>query len=564
MKNRKGIIGIVIIIVAVAAFIIFLKKSSLTQNVKTEPLSEKDQAAWKQAETTPLGKYPETIVYTLGKISGANNANMPDGNTYENNAYTRYLKDLLNIQNEDILELESGNSYEDALEMVISDKNIPDVLVVNGRDNLKRLVDNGMVADLTEAYENCTTPIIKAMYDSYGKSMMNSATFDGKIYALPNTEIDDGETLLWLRQDWMEKLGLDSPETLEEAMQVVKAFVDHDIAGDGSTIGLACSTNLIAGSSDTYGMDGIFSYFGAMPESWIQGKDGQVVYGSLTEETKEALGYLHKLYEEGILDSRFLLRKTENINELINQGKCGAIFGRWWAPNNPLSAAYSLDPTAVWKPYLFTDTNKEKVQVFESYEDLQYVVVRKGFYHPEIVPKYVSALFDFARYGDTKYADEVNEYFALNVDPTARPMNINVDYYDALYRSGKNIRDALDGNLMVESLSGLEKSYYDTCLSYTKSEQPTATQWAAYASRIEAVEVLVNANVQKPLPNSLGEADGEIPRSLKELEQETFLQMIVGEQSLDYFDTFVQTWYQNGGDELTKEVNASVSIGNVN
>ena len=49
-------------------------------------------AQWEEAAHTPLGKYPETVEYTLGKIAGANNANMPVGDTYEDNAYTRYLR----------------------------------------------------------------------------------------------------------------------------------------------------------------------------------------------------------------------------------------------------------------------------------------------------------------------------------------------------------------------------------------------------------------------------------------------------------------------------------------
>lgn len=343
-------------------------------------LSVEMQAQWETAESTPLGKYPETVTYMLGKIAGANNANLPAGNTYEDNAYTRYLREVLNIQNDDVFELEAGGSYEEALEMAIEDRNIPDVLVVNGRDNLIRLVENDMVEDLTDVYKNCTTKVIKEMYDSYGENVLASATFDGRLYAFPNTEIDDREMLLWLR-------------------------VEADIAGNGSTVGLACSTNLIAGSSDTYGVDGIFSNFGSIPETWILDETGKVVYGSLTPETKQALAYLNKLYTDGILDSRFLLREPENINRLVVEGKCGAVFGRWWAPNNPLSAAYSADNTAVWKPYLFSYENDKKVQVFESYDDFMYVVVRKGFEHPEIVGKYVSALFDYARYGDDQYAD---------------------------------------------------------------------------------------------------------------------------------------------------------------
>ena len=230
---------------------------SLESTGATDP--ESDQAAWEEAAHTPLGKYPETVEYTLGKISGANNSNLPAGDTYEDNAYTRYLREILNIQNVDIFELEAGGPYEEALEMSIADRSIPDVLVVNGRDNLQKLVKAGLVEDLTSVYEECTTDVIKEMYDSYGDDLLGSATFDGKLYAFPNTAIDDGHMLLWLRADWIRELGLEEPRTMDEAMQIIKAFVDNDNAGEGNTVGLACSTGLIAGSSETYGVDGIFT-----------------------------------------------------------------------------------------------------------------------------------------------------------------------------------------------------------------------------------------------------------------------------------------------------------------
>ena len=85
------------------------------------------------------------------------------------------------------------------------------------------------------------------MYESYGDSLLQSATVDGKLYAFPNTVIDDGTPLLWLRKDWIEKLGLKEPETVGEALEVIRAFVEQDAAGDGQTIGLACSTDVVAG-----------------------------------------------------------------------------------------------------------------------------------------------------------------------------------------------------------------------------------------------------------------------------------------------------------------------------
>lgn len=107
------------------------------------------------------------------------------------------------------------------------------------------------------------------MYESYGDSLLQSATVDGKLYAFPNTVIDDGTPLLWLRKDWIEKLGLKEPETVGEALEVIRAFVEQDAAGDGQTIGLACSTDVVAGADQTYGVDATFIHAGAMPCHWI-------------------------------------------------------------------------------------------------------------------------------------------------------------------------------------------------------------------------------------------------------------------------------------------------------
>lgn len=557
-RYRKMIPAAVLCIVGIIVFALLWQNRAPQESREESSESSGETTAkeeqWKAAETTPLGKYPETVEYTLGKISGANNSNLPIGDTYEDNAYTRYLRNVLNIQNINAFALEADGSYEEALAAAISDRDIPDVMVVNGRDNLARLVESGMIADLSEVYEQCTTDTIKEMYDSYGDFLLDSATFDGKLYALPNAEIDDGAMMLWLRDDWIEKLGLKKPETMEEAMDVVKAFVENDVAGNGETVGLACSTGLIAGSDETYGVDTVFTKYGSVPENWILNDNGEVEYGSLTQETKEALGYLNELYESGVIDSRFLLRKTENIDELVIDGKCGAIFGRWWAPNNPLNASYDADHTADWEPYFLTAEEENQVQTFASFDDWMYVVVRKGYEHPEIVGKYVSAIFDYSRYEDNQYAREVNEYFSINVDPTARPMNINVDYRDALYRSGENIRKALTNEISITQLSGLERSYYDTCRSFVGGSLTTANGWAAYTSRVTAVDTLIEGGIKEENLLFMGEADAEIPQELQELEQQTFLQIIVGEKPLDYFDTFVVEWYENGGRELTDSV----------
>lgn len=547
--NKKLFWGIAVAAVIVFSILFFPWKK---ETAKEEPPKTDNNAKWQEAEHTPYGKYPETVTYTLGKISGGNHSNLPAGDTYEDNGYTRYLKKMLNIQNKDVFELEDGNQYEEVVEIAIKDNNLPDIMVVKGQETVQKLAEAGMIEDLTEVYEECTTWRIKDMYASYTDALLNSGKYGGKLYGFPDTVIDHGPTLLWMRKDWMDKLGMEEPADMDEAMNYILEFVNQDAAGNGETIGLACTPELVAGSSETYSADGIFSMFHASPRKWVQDAEGEIVYGSVTQECKAALEYLNTLYTKGVLDKKFLLRTSENIEELIKNGKCGAFFGKWWAPNNPLMESYDYDKNAEWTPYFFTKEDENVLQEYETFEDRLYVVVRKGYEHPEIVAKYISMIFDYSRYDD-KEANEVNEYFSLNVDPTARPLNINVDYRDTLYQTTENIRNALNKEKPSSSLTGLEKSYYRTCKAYLDGNLTTANAWAAYTSRITAVGTLVDLNFKSRQPLPLSGEGLKVGEDLLKLEQQTFIQIVCGEKTVGYFDTFVKEWYAAGGKDFTQK-----------
>ena len=526
------------------------------EDSKEEDTTEADADKWKRAAGTPYGKYPQLVTYTLGQMSGANNSNLPEGNTYEDNAYTRYLKQILNIQNRNIY-MESEDRYDDYVNVLVNDHTLPDVLVVSDREILNTLVENDLVEDLTDVYENCASARIKAMYNSYGPQLLGAGTFDGKLMALPEAVIDHGPCLLWMRKDWINQLGLDEPQTLEEAMEIIRVFQENRMgAKDGEDpVGLVCDTNFVSTTSQNYSVEPIFEKFYAYPRRWIQDETGEIVYGSLTEETKAAVAYLRELYAQGILDQNFALRAQNNIRDLVVQGKCGAFFGLWWAPNNPLMDVIESDPQADWEPYYLTADYQQKDNVYTSFQDNKYVVVRKGYEHPEIVMKIISVLFDFSRYEGaegTDDAEEINSYFALNVDPTARPLVINVDYNEAIYNVTKDIRRVMAGTQKESNLTALEKSYYDACMVYIDGTDATVEDWAAYKSRISAVGVLVDGHYKSVRRQYLAESDGEVPNILATLEKNAFIQMIMGEQSMDYFDTFVEEWYEQGGQELTE------------
>ena len=528
-----------------------ISRSLQKENKQTSQEAAAEQKEWEKAATSPYGAYPELVTYTLGQMNGANNSNLPDQNTYEDNAYTRYLRKMLNIQNDNVY-MEREDRYDELVNILAKDQTLPDVLVISDRAILKELVENDLIEDLTDVYENCTTPRIKEMFESYGSDLWDMGSFDGRLMAIPETVTDHGPRLLWLRKDWMDELGLEEPKTLEDAFDIIESFVANKMGtSDGEDpVGLVCDTDLVGNTSSSYSVEPVFDKFYASPQQWVN-QNGQIVYGSVTQETKNALSYLHELYERGVLDQNFALRAQNNLRDLVVDGKCGAFFGLWWTPNNPLVDVYEKNKEIDWEPYYLQKSETD--DAYDSFRDNKYVVVRKGYEHPEIVMKIISVLFDYTRY-EANDADEVNEYFALNVDPTARPLVINVDYNEATFQITKDIRAVEDGTKKEESLSAIEKSYYDACESFLHGKSSTPADWAAYKSRISAVGLLVDGGYQSEERRYLDDTDGELPKSLQQLEKKSFIQIIMGEKPISYFDTFVKEWYDQGGEEITEQI----------
>lgn len=539
----------------------FMGCNDSTSSVISEKAKEQ-QEQMKEAMTTPFGRYPEEITYTLGKMTGANNSNMPVGDTFEDNAYTRYLKKMLNIQNVD--EFEESTDYDNVVSMAITAQDLPDVMVVSDMEQLQLLIEKDLVEDLTQVYEDCTSDTIKEIYNSYGSEILENVTVDGKLMALPETNIENGPSLIWLRQDWMDELGLKAPKTLEDVEYIIGEFMSKDPGGNGkgNTIGLLCDANLVgeAGYSYEYQMDLIFATYGAYPKQWIRNAEGELVYGSVQPEAKQALKQLQKMYKKGILDKQFLLRSTDNIIELIRKGRSGSFFGPWWAPNNPLIEAKKFNSNAEWQPFLIATDEDGSTSYVSQNPSYKYVVVRKGYEHPEIVMKIVSVLFDYARFQDDD-ATEIGRYYKLNVDPTARPLAINVDFADALMRCYYDLVDVFTGKKKKENLEQLEVSYYDACAEYKeRGEFASVENWAAYTSRITACGVIDEGKTNQVKSLFFGETETMQKQwwKLQKMEEEYYLRIITGDASIDTFDEFVKKWKVEGGDIITEEVKSYV------
>ena len=525
-----------------------------------------EDPAWQEAMTTPYGKYPETVVYTLGKT--ATNFDVLDGTEYEgdddvNNAWTRYLKEKLNIQNENLFEANDGDDYEQKVSMAIVSGEIPDIMVVGDYATLKQLYENDLIADLTEVYENCASDKIKEIYDSYDGVCLETATFDGKLMGLPTTEISHGPGILWLRKDWMDKCNLEEPKTMEDIYNILQQFLVQDPGGngEGQTAGLVIDPEIAGNSGGSYMPNNIFTLYGAYPKQWIDDGSGNAVYGSVQPEMKEALEQLSKMYSEGLIDKQFVTRTGDDRKGLLNSGKSGAFFGNWWGAWE-VADSMSLNKEAEWVPYICPVGSDGKVTMFSGNPNSSYVVVRKEFEHPELVMKIASMQFDYSRYQekDEEAYKELTDYGDLNAGGSI--LATNIDYYDGFPRSSKLVVDALESG-DISQLNRNDLTTYLNSKKYLESlengEESTSSGWASYNSMLCA-SLVAETEVNRVMPVFFGSTQSMALKwpTLEKMEQEMLLKIITGEKPVDYFDEFVETWNKTGGEQITEEVNQAI------
>ncbi|WP_058302256.1 type 2 periplasmic-binding domain-containing protein [Gorillibacterium timonense] len=529
-----------------------------------------NDSSWKEAMAKPYVAYPETVTYTVGQI--ASNFSQLAGTPYEkdnasDNVWTRYLKNKLNVEAKAAFDANDGTDYNQKVSMAIVGGTIPDIMVVPDKATLQQLYENDLIADLTDVYKNCASDRIKEIYDSYNGQVLDAATFDGKLMALPTTEISHGPGVLWLRKDWMDKLGLAEPKTMDDVENIITQFIKQDPGGNGAgkTVGLVVDNENIAGvSGGQYEVNNIFALYNAFPKQWMKDEKGKAVYGSVQPEMKPALTKIADMYKKGLIDRQFAVRTADDRKALLTSGKSGSFMDNWWG-SWTVADTLKLNPDAKWVSYVAPQSEDGSVTMFTGNPASSYLVVRKGYEHPEAAIKIASLQFDYQRY-EEKDADVLKvfeDYSSKGVGGT--PLAINIDYYDAFYRNVGIMEEALQTGDSSKLLSSFEKNSYVSYKKYLDSlkngEKPDSLSWAGYTSSITTANLVKNSKIKEVNPVFFGTTPSMALKwpTLTKMELEMYLKIITGEQSPDAFDSFVSSWKKAGGDEITKEVNEAIA-----
>ena len=535
---------------------------------------EGQKEAVKEAEGTakedlPLAKYPETVTVHLGGKMNPN-AKIPEGMSFEDNSYTRLLKDDLNI--EVVYDwVASMSDYDEKMSLCIGSNTVPEIMNVNAAQ-YRALLKYDMIQPLDDYFDDYASDALKSYVESGGDELMDCITNDdGEIMAIPAPNLTaGGVNEMWIRQDCLDALGLEAPRTWDELAQVANAFVTEDPDGNGEddTIGIlgpgnADHMNAVGGNQ--FGLDPLFSCYQSYPQYWLEGEDGKVEYGSIQPETKTALENISKLYADGDIDPEMLVRSDSK--EPLLAGKVGIFFGPWWCAYT--FADTTLSGSADWRAYFTPLSEDEKYYTHMAEPTTQYVVASKDCKNPEAAFKIINYLIaneqTWVEEGVTSTEMGTADFYPLyNAYDNADEIETS---YEVLtqYLAGEVGIDDVDFSTHkllkndMEAITELKKEPYDDfSLEYWNLDSDLAQ---GNLPRLVAIMVgdapLVNEEYV-PIYNVYnGQTETMEAKwaNLKKMEEETFAKIIMGKADISEFDTFVENWKSQGGDQILKEIN---------
>ena len=234
----------------------------------------------------------------------------------------------------------AGSNSTDSLEafnLLLASGDLPDI--VGGhllKNNVNRYGPEGAFVPLNELIEE-HAPNIKAFFDERPHLRQAISAADGNMYYIPY--LPDGKygRAYFIRQDWLNALGLEAPNNVDEVKAVLEAFRDRDPNGNGvqdevpyfarhweELIRLVTLWDGRSSGSDTY-----HDFF--VDDGEIKHPYAQVGY-------REGIKNLAQWYAEGLVDAEIFTRGSSSRDYLLSEN-LGGMTHDWFASTSGYNAA---------------------------------------------------------------------------------------------------------------------------------------------------------------------------------------------------------------------------------
>ncbi|HZG88133.1 extracellular solute-binding protein [Paenibacillus sp.] len=475
-----------------------------------------------------------------------------------------------------------GADRKEQLNLMYATGTVPDLVTLTLGD-IPEYTKQGVLAEVPLDMVKEHMPVYSQNIEKFDPQLFNITKVDGKNMGLarlkPNGGVPRGAVI---RADWLEKVGITKvPETIEELEAAFLKFRNEDPDGNGKkdTYALSNPSNF----AGHYWFHSIFGAFGANPFIWVE-RNGQLQFGFTTPEVKEALKTLNRWYEAGIIDPEFITDNgrssdVEDIATKFAKAKLGYADQlsfddhQWdndghisfrWTANSPEWQAFfeehKDDPAKAYQYGIFTDFNDSVPQpIYISMPPVKGPGGHQGYYREG----YQDSVFGFGKNleNDPQKLEKllkIMEY--LHVDEDAH-ITQSWGPEGLMWISDESGQRQLNPEWAKHEL--FHPQYKHLGVNWLSNPMNwTNPDFLALWGPRDVQRYELTANVMAKFPYYENMLKVGLPSQAKYSElldtriKEYVVKAIAGDVDVDgTFDATVQKWYQDGGEQLTKEAN---------
>ncbi|WP_019908571.1 extracellular solute-binding protein [Paenibacillus sp. HW567] len=256
------------------------------------------------------------------KIEIFDRGNAPAGQTAANNFLTNYVKENFGKANNIDVEFVPIPRSEEVTKLNVlmaSGTDIPDIVFTYDSGTFNKYAEQGGLTDLTSLLDEHGQNLKSFL----GEDTLKYGQYGGVQYAIPAKRSTVGKYASFIRQDWLDKLGLPVPATTDELYNTLKAFKEKDPGETGGKV-IPLGMTIAPGQYESL----IWSFIKPVTDQErfeltqnLSSRD----YPVLLPGFKDGVQYLNKLYNEGLISKDFALDENkETITQNIGSGIVGA------------------------------------------------------------------------------------------------------------------------------------------------------------------------------------------------------------------------------------------------
>ncbi len=521
MKCKRFLSAILMLMCLTSLFACSNSNSSKDQGKETVNA----QSTSGQQKENPLLADDESKQYSYVIMQGKQ-FDVTPGNPTE-----KFLEQKFNAKFEFMLVPRGSNEvdYKNKLNLLMaSGSDLPDLMQLNDIGIEQRFVEQGLLMPLDELVAKYGQEMIKIRPPETWEVFK----FNGKLFSLPN-QYNPSSAVPYIRKDWLDKLGMSVPETMEQFEAVIKAFTEKDPDGNGK--------------NDTYGISGpntpildsflnAFLYEGIHFDGWVL-RDGKLAHASTLPEAKNALKRINNWYRNGWIDPRFPLMYRDKFEEIIGEGKFGSYFFDLQridpAFDIGLKTLYDRDPKAYFTTSPPIKDKKGEQHLYTGdFRSLGYTMaISAKCKNPARLMKMINYAaseegYMRIRYGVKGVNYTIDDKGTVKYIPPWDDINKRTQEGLSIQYSNLFRREWEDKAASPEVWKGK-----DIVKKYGSSRSPIFTTTPA----------MIKSNT-----------------ILNQLRDDTFTKIIVNKGDMDIdkaFDDFVAKWKADGGNDITREIN---------